>query len=191
MDLDRIRSGDERALADLLRESWAPLVRYLGTLSETREAAEDAAQEAFVRLWEHRERWTTGTARGLLFRIGRNVALDSRRKGAVRSRLWVEAANSAARRPPTPIDELLESEAAKRIRAAVAALPERRGEVFRLVRYHGLSYREVADALDIAELTVANHLTRALAELREHLPDLLGDNPPRRAEAADKEGNGG
>ena len=188
MDLDRIRSGDERALAQLLKESWAPLVRYLGTLSETREAAEDAAQEAFVRLWEHRERWTAGTARGLLFRIGRNVALDSRRKGEVRSRLRVESANAAPRRPPTPADALLESEAAARIRAAVAALPDRRGEVFTLVRYHGLSYREVADALDISELTVANHLSRALAELREHLPDLLGDNPRQRA---DKEGNGG
>jgi RNA polymerase sigma-70 factor (ECF subfamily) len=79
VELERIRSGDSEALGLLLRETWAPLVRYLLTFLDSVEAAEDAAQEAFVRLWEHRERWESGSGRAVVFRIGRNVALDLRR----------------------------------------------------------------------------------------------------------------
>ena len=58
MDLEQIRSGNSEALGRLLKETWAPLVLYLNTILDSIEAAEDAAQESYVRLWEHRDRWT-------------------------------------------------------------------------------------------------------------------------------------
>jgi DNA-directed RNA polymerase specialized sigma24 family protein len=47
--------------------------------------------------------------------------------------------------------------------------------VFVLVRYHGLSHREVGEALDLAPQTVANHLGLALADLRVTLAPYLPD----------------
>ena len=60
--LSGIRSGDVEALDLLVREAWAPLVRYLAALVGSEAGAQDAAQEALVRLWEHRERWESGSA---------------------------------------------------------------------------------------------------------------------------------
>lgn len=187
MSLERIRRGDEEALSALLLETWVPLVRYLRSLSTTIDAAEDAAQEAFVRLWERRERWEAGTARGLLFRIGRNVVLDQRRRSEVRGRLRERIGESVQLRPSTPEDDLLALEAATAIGQALGELPDRQREIFELVRLHGLSYREVADALQISEQTVANQMSRALATLRSGLADLLGASEADRSASEAKD----
>jgi RNA polymerase sigma-70 factor (ECF subfamily) len=57
--------------------------------------------------------------------------------------------------------------------AAVAGLPPKRREVFRLVREEGLSYKEVAEALGLSPQTVANHMSLALADLRATLRPYL------------------
>jgi RNA polymerase sigma-70 factor (ECF subfamily) len=53
--------------------------------------------------------------------------------------------------------------------AAVTRLPERRREVFRLVREEGLSYQEIAEIMGLSTQTVANHMSLAMADLRAAL----------------------
>jgi len=166
--LQRIRSGDAAALAAVLDRCWMPLVRYATSIVGEDGAAEDIAQECMVRLWERRETWVLeGSVRGLLFRMARNLALDElRRAGAA------ERAGRAAPEPPParlPSEEAEGAELRAALAAAVAALPPRRREVFLLVRHRGLSHQEVAQVLDLAPQTVANHLGLALADLRRAL----------------------
>ncbi len=190
MTLERIRAGDVGALEALLRDVWAPLVGHLVRLTGSREAAEDAAQEAFVRLWERRERWQAGSARALLFRIGRNVALDEERRVRVRARLGPDGAGPSAERPaPEPDGDLERAELGLRIQAALERLPARRREVFELVRFAGLSHEEVADATGLAAQTVANHMSLALRDLRAELADLVaGTRGTHEGETGDPEG---
>lgn len=167
-DLDAIRRGDPAALACVLERYWPPVVRYVRRLIEERDAAEDVAQEVFVRLWERREAWDRdGSLRALLFRLARNLAVDEIRRGSARRRAGERAPRATD--PPTPYACLEREELARAVARAVDALPERRREVFVLVRYHGLSYRETADALALSPQTVANHLSLALADLRAAL----------------------
>ena len=56
-----------------------------------------------------------------------------------------------------------------KIQAAIAALPEKRQEIFRLAREDGLKYREIADQLKISVKTVETQMTLALKQLRESL----------------------
>lgn len=166
-----------------MADAWAPLVRYLETLTPSPEMAQDAAQEALVRLWTHRERWTSGSARAVLFRIGRNVAMDQVRRAEVRRRFARTRGPAPAQAgPPTPSDELERAQARGRVDAAIASLSPRRREVFVLVRLEGLSYREAAEALDVAPQTVANQMSLALRDLRELLADLA---PSDQAQAND------
>jgi RNA polymerase sigma-70 factor (ECF subfamily) len=173
--LSRIRSGDVEALNLLMREAWAPLVTHLATLVGSGAAAQDAAQEAFVRLWEHRERWESGSARAVLFRIGRNVALDERRRAEVRRRWALSPSAEPPSRVPTPGEELEAAEFADRFWSALEDLPPRRREVFELVRFGGLSYAEAAHVMDLSEQTVANQMSRALKALRHLLAGFLSD----------------
>jgi RNA polymerase sigma-70 factor (ECF subfamily) len=172
--LSSIRRGDSAALGNILERHWAPLVGYASSILDNRDAAEDVAQETFVRLWERREAWKpAGSVRALLFRVARNLSVDELRRRSARERTERTAPRQPLRLLP---DEEAENREIKDIIArAVASLPQRRREVFILVRYHGLSYRETAAVLDLSVQTVANHLTMALADLRNLLTPHLYD----------------
>ena len=176
MTLERIRAGDEGALDELVREVWTPLVRHLTHIAGSRDVAQDAAQEALVRLWERRERWEAGSARALVYRIGRNVAFDAVRRAHVRRRSLDEDVGRP-RACPTPDEDLVSSEMAARVAAACEGLSVRRREVFELVRFGGFSFQEVAEALDLSVQTVANHMSAALRHLRADLADLVEEAP--------------
>lgn len=174
--LERTRAGDPAALRGILERHWAPVVRYAATLLGDGDEAEDAAQECFVRLWEHRESWALeGSLRGLLFRIVRNLAFDERRRS--RARVRAAQAAPALPSPRTPEQHAEIGELRVLLERAIGALPERRREVFVLVRCHGLPHREVAELLGLSPQTVANHLSLALADLRDALA-AAGDVPP-------------
>ncbi len=69
-------------------------------------------------------------------------------------------------------DELLQGQDLEReLAAALALLSERRRDVFLLIRYQGMSYRQAGEVLGITVQTVANHLSAALKELRRLLRD--------------------
>jgi RNA polymerase sigma-70 factor (ECF subfamily) len=177
--LARIALGDETALAELLAGEWSPLVRHLSGLLSSADLAADAAQEAFVRLWERRGSWNAGSARALLFRIGRNVAFDLRRRARVRRRVLPDL---EPRRPATPAEDLERAELEERCSAALASLQERRREVFELVRLAGLSHREAAEVLGVSTQTIANNISLALRDLRH----LLAGERPAHGEATDQ-----
>ena len=181
--LERIKEGDTAVFDALVAETWEPLCAHLTARLGSRDAAEDAAQEAFVRLWERRERWQGASARALVFKIGRNVAIDLNRRRTVRLRHanvdadLASATRSVGAAPLSPDRALEENELERRIAGALARLPARRREVFELVRYADMSYREVAEALELSPQTVANHMSLALRDLRADLLDLIESDP--------------
>jgi RNA polymerase sigma-70 factor, ECF subfamily len=146
------------------------MVAFAADRLGSRDAAEDAVQEVFVRVWAHRAQLRPYTSpRAYLYRVLRNLITDDFRRRRLRER-WAEARqHEPAPEPPTPVAELEAGQLAAAARRAIAALPERRRDVFVLAHLQGLSYRDVAEALGITRRTVANHMTLALRELREAL----------------------
>ena len=55
---------------------------------------------------------------------------------------------------------------------AISGLPERRRQVYVLSRHHGLTYKEIAEVMDISPNTVDNQMVEALKSLREYLEAL-------------------
>lgn len=154
-------------------QHWGPLLRYAATVVRSREAAEDVVQDAFAALWALRVPLPVDRLVPYLYRTVRNRALNERRWGRVR-RLWLERQPRDERAAP-PLDD--EAALDTRVRAALATLPARRREVFDLVRFHELSYREAAEVLGLSPQTVANHMSAALRDLRHALRDLLDEAP--------------
>jgi RNA polymerase sigma-70 factor (ECF subfamily) len=77
---------------------------------------------------------------------------------------------------PSPVDDAIAGEFAGRFREALRELPPRRREVFELVRFRGLSYSEVAVAMDLSPQTVANQMTLAHRDLRHLLGNYLSES---------------
>jgi RNA polymerase sigma-70 factor (ECF subfamily) len=171
-----LRLGDERTLQELMDAHWAPLLSYVGRLLSGSSDPQDLVQITFIRLWERRSGLKpTGSLRALLYTIARNATLDELRKGTRRARR--EESLPPPPPSPTPYENVQGAELFRAAAAAVRRLPEKRQEVFRLVREDGLSYQEVAQVLDLSPQTVANHMSLALADLRVALKPFLSAQP--------------
>lgn len=177
-----IVDGDVSAFARLLDRYWEPLVRYAARRLGGLDAAEDAVQQAFVRLWRNRALLKPNRfVSGYLYRLVHNLAIDELRRRRTRERADLAAQDAAA--PPTPAQVLEADELAAAAARAIDALPERRRDVFVMAHFHGLSYRQIAEVLEITPRTVANHMTLALRELRSSLQPLVDRKlGPRRSE---------
>lgn len=170
--MERIHAGDAAALDEALHRYWRPLVSYASRYLSDRDAAEDIVQEAMLRLWEHRRKWSpSDRLRGMLYRMVRNLAINELKKREVR-RAWAESPahhHSPPQATLTPLDLTVRSELRRTIERAIDELPARRREVFILSRYHGHSYREIAELMGISSQTVANQMSAALDYLRQRL----------------------
>jgi RNA polymerase sigma-70 factor (ECF subfamily) len=147
---------------------WPPLVAFAHRTLSGSGDAEGIVQEAFVKVWARRATLKeSGSLRAFLYTIVRNLCLDDLRRQDRRGRAHREGTPPAP--PRTPYEDVHGAELHRVAAAAVASLPAKRQEVFRLVREEGLSYKEVAEALDLSPQTVANHMSLALADLRTTL----------------------
>src|SRR4051812_17753975 len=79
------QAGDRQAFARLVDAYWGRLYRWLFQLTHDRHAAEDLAQDAFLKAWSHLGRFQAGTNfRAWLFRIAHNAFANTRRTAAHR-----------------------------------------------------------------------------------------------------------
>jgi RNA polymerase sigma-70 factor (ECF subfamily) len=180
--MERVQEGDLKAFDALVDRLWPKTFLYAQHLTHNRERAHDIAQEAFTRLWQRKDDWKVSGAVGAwLFRTARNLVISDARKARVRQRWsWIHREQAVA--PRTPLEVVESNEVRAAVEEAIEQLPERRREVFTLFHLYGMSHREIASILDIQPQSVANHLHRALADLRVS----LRDHYPRLAPADER-----
>jgi RNA polymerase sigma-70 factor (ECF subfamily) len=149
----------------LFRSYNAPLVRYLTRRLGDRDWAEEVAQETFLRALRQDR---IDNERAWLFAVATNLVRDEARKDARRRRHLAllaerERAEGPAEQEPTSLERAQEAAMARR---AVDALVER-DRLALLMREEGLSYEEIAVALDLSPGSVGTTLSRARRRLVE------------------------
>lgn len=169
----RVAQRDEGALADIVEEHWSPLVARIGLVAPDPAMAEDIVQEAFLRFWRREPPWVpTAPIGAILFRIAKNLALNEQAAASVR-RAALPRLRLLGADPATPLDELECQDLQTAVDAAIGALPARRQAVFRMVRFEGLTYLEVAALMRTSPQTVANQMSAALTSLRHSLARFI------------------
>ena len=179
--LARAAAGGDRPsfarLVDLHRRSVYGLAYRL---LRDPEEARDAAQETFVRAWGAISTYDAAQPFGpWILRIARNHTLDLLRRRVPAGRQVALDADPEEGAPVTELagdgpaaDLLLEqSQTRATLEAAVAALPANYREVIQLFHVEQLSYREIADTLDVPMGTVMTWLHRARGKLRATLTE--------------------
>lgn len=165
--------ADWPAFEALVREQYGRLCacayRYVGSSA----AAEDVVHDVLLRAWMQRERLGDVDLLSYLLQSVRNGAISSLRKrraeGARDERLTAEL----SARAPASVDETEHAQIVQAVTAAIEALPERCRLIFLLHRDGGLTYREIADRLDLSVKTVETQMGRALRVLRQRLAPFL------------------
>jgi RNA polymerase sigma-70 factor (ECF subfamily) len=167
----RLVAGDESALREAYR-AHAPAVHGLALRVLANEAlAEEIVQDVFVRLWEHPERFdvSRGPIRSFLLSMTHSRAVERVRSEASQQRRSAELARQPKGTVADPA-RLLETEEAQRaVRTALAELPEAQRRPIEMAYFDGMSYREVARALNEAEGTVKYRIRMGMQKLRAAL----------------------
>lgn len=164
---------------DLFRRYYPPLLFYASRLVGE-EDAEDVVQDVFVDLWRRRQHITLGPQiQAFLYRAAYTRALNVLKHRSVTHGYCAAMEEIARRRAEfyqpdnnEVMRRIEDLELRKEIRTAVADLPEKCREVFKLSYLHQMKNKEIADALGISLRTVEAHMYKALKFLRERLAHL-------------------
>lgn len=167
--IERARRGDGDAF-DILVGRWSRRVTSLAwTLTGSADAAEEIAQEAFVRAWQTLNRFRRGAPFGpWLLRIATNLSLDHLRRARKLDTLE-SAPEVTAPASQSPESRAVLSDAAGRIARAIAALPEMQRVVAQLYLVEEYDHEEIAAMTGLTQGTIRSHLSIARAKLRQAL----------------------
>jgi len=179
------QQGREHAFRELIRRYERPVFSLIFRMVRDRETAEDLAQEAFIKVLNHIDRYRPEFKfSSWLFKIANNVSIDFLRKRQLptisidgspmaASAAEVEATSfDVAVRAESALEEMESRELGSAIEKAIATLrPEYRSCIM-LRHVEGRSYEEIAATLDLPLGTVKTYIHRARHELREALEHL-------------------
>jgi RNA polymerase sigma-70 factor (ECF subfamily) len=150
-----------------------PLRRYLLCAGASPADADDAVQEAFLRLYRHLQKsGDRSNVYGWLFQVARNYLHDQRKSARHQRTVPLDQAmereSHFADPRGTPEQDALLEERTRRLRASIEKLPEPQRECM-LLRSSGLRYREIAAVLGIRTSSIGKLVERAMARLNEDL----------------------
>jgi RNA polymerase sigma-70 factor (ECF subfamily) len=164
---------DRLALEKLYMRHRQGLYTLALTLTGCEASAEDAVQEACARLLASREP-PAGDPAAYLFAAVRNAAVDQRRRGgaALAARSAAASIFNGRRLASEGPEAARDAEADRRVREAVAALPEDQREALSMRVYGGLTFEQMAQACGEPLSTVSSRYGRAIGRLRQELRGL-------------------
>lgn len=164
-----VQSGDLTSLQELLLRYERPLYGFLARYTGDAHLAEDLFQDCFVRLVQKRASFDPERGfRPWLYSVAANLARDACRRREVRSREAGRerlAVSASAKGPPRPDEEAARIEEAEIVREVVDELPGDARAMVLLHFFQGLTYREVAEALDVPVGTVKSRMHWAVQKL--------------------------
>lgn len=171
--LDLLNRGEEQGIELVFRQYYAYICRAVYKIIPDANLVEDLAQEVFYELWRKRGRLQIATSlKGYLRRSAVNRALNYIRDQRIKFD-EVERAPVQKSSLPTAPQRMDAAELQVKIDKAIDELPERCRIVFVLSRFEEMSYREIAEQLDISAKTVENQVSKALKLLRQALGPYL------------------
>jgi RNA polymerase sigma-70 factor (ECF subfamily) len=168
-----LQRGDARALAPLVERHHSPLTGFLYRMTNgDRALAEDLVQETFLRVARRVAQYRHPRPfKPWLYAIAVNLARDHFKSAPFRrsTALTDDVAGRTADAAPTPADLAQAAEDARRVAAAVQALPDGQRAAVVLRYYSDLSLAEIAETLAVPLGTVKSRLSLGLGRLRELL----------------------
>ncbi len=180
-----VKAGDEASFELLLRKYRTPLVNFLYRMVRDTAAAEDLAQEVFLRVYRARQEYAPSAKfTTWMFRIATNLALNSvrdnrHRQMEVSMDQSVDNGDDEQRpfevpdRAPTVEQTLVARTRSELILRAVHSLPEKQRAAVLLHKYQEMDYAEIARILECSESALKSLLFRAYETLRTELAPLV------------------
>ena len=180
--IERFKKGDLSAFDELMDKHWKSIYFLaLGMTNNSREDAEDIAQEVFLRVFKALPSWKPRASfRTWLRKVASNLCIDYHRARVRRQTQPLESKTGLVMDVSTdsaddPLRITETEELRQRILRAAEELSPRQRRAFMLCRYGGLPLKDAAEIMECAIGTIKAHLNRATAKMRDLLEDLADD----------------
>lgn len=170
----QIARGDLKAFESLFRQYYQMLCMYAVRFVSDSDSAEEIVQDLFYTIWEKRLSLQINTSvKSYLYTAVHNRCLKfiEHRKVEIRYRNYYMENKSEA--DDQPQENVNVNELQRLIDQTLDAMPERCSNIFRLNRFEGLKYHEIAEKLSISIKTVEANMGKALKLLRKNLKDYV------------------
>ena len=172
--VDRLRNKDKGAFELVFNEYYSLLIPYALRFMDTSEDAEEVIQEVFVKFWEKCESLAPDSSiKSYLYRSVHNTCLNHIKHQKVKDGYRQYILHVMEEAQEDHFEDDARNNIRERILEEVNNLPPRCSEIFKLSRYEGLKYQEIADHLEISVKTVEVQMGKALKTLRTNLKDVM------------------
>jgi RNA polymerase sigma-70 factor (ECF subfamily) len=166
--LEKLRKGDSFAFEVLFYKYRNRIKGFAVKMIPSKIDAEEIVQEVFVKLWLTKEAINPEKDfQSYLFSITKNLILDHLKSAVNRKLYFIGELFQTDLLEENTAEDLISHEAQEKLLELIDEIPERRREIFRLSRFEGLSYKQIAEKLHISENTVDSQIRNALAFLRK------------------------
>jgi RNA polymerase sigma-70 factor, ECF subfamily len=180
----RVKAGDDSAFEYLVQKYRRPMVNFMYRMAHNAAAAEDLAQDVFLRVYRSREGYEASAKfTTWLYRIATNLAVnharDTRHERPENMASLDEpdqetgSTMDVADAQPTAEQTILQRERLAAIRQKVQALPERQRMAVVMHKYQQMDYKQIADVLKLSESATKSLLFRAYESLRGQLKEFI------------------
>jgi RNA polymerase sigma-70 factor, ECF subfamily len=180
----RVKAGDDSAFDYLVQKYRRPIISFMYRMAHNSAAAEDLAQEVFLRVYRSRKNYEPSAKFSTwLYRIatnlGVNYARDTRHERPENVTPLDEPDAETGQSPDLPDktlnveEQILRRERMRAIRQKVEALPERQRLAVIMHKYQQMDYRQIAEVLKLSESATKSLLFRAYETLRVQLKDFV------------------
>lgn len=131
------------------------------------ELAEDVAQDAFVKLWETRDKIDKTSIKAYVFTIANNLAINQLKRDQLKFKFLKLQGDKKDIKTPEYLMEMQEFD--QKLQDTLAKVPDGAREVFLMNRIDGLKYREIAEMLGLSMKAIEKRMSNALAILRDEI----------------------
>lgn len=173
--MNKMRLGDEASFKALYQDCHQRVYAFIFHYVKDKEESEELLQRVFLKVWEKRQKIDPSkSVSSFLFTISKNMVVDHFRRVKSRQMLAQEYKRRIHLEDHSTENTIIYNETKDFANAAIDVLPPKRGQIFRLSRFEGLSYSEIAQKLGISKNTVEVQMVKAIKTLREEYKSHYG-----------------
>ncbi len=171
--LKKIARNDKAAFEEVFRLHYADLCKFCIKYVKDEVVAEEIVQEVFINIWDRRDTLTISTSvKAYLFTAVRNRSFNYLKLQLPKEQNKVDLENVGMFEVSMEGDDEGKQELIRQVQLAIDALPNKCKIIFNLSRNAGMTYKEIAEELDLSVKTVENQVGHALKKLRADLLPL-------------------
>ena len=161
---------EEHIFSSIFKTNSKTVFNYIYYKFGNEEKANDAVQEAFVKLWENCAKVPSEKAKSYLYTVANNLYLNVLKAEKVRLKYADQHSKSIDKESPEYILE--EKQFQKKLETALNALPENQRTTFLLNRIDGKKYSEIAEMEEVSVKAIEKRMHLALKSLREKIDGI-------------------